>query len=412
MAELTTTNSESYGFSEKGFTPKRAAQILYDMKVKLAQVQNEAGEYPFLEESDDSLLSQLAGILANELAVCWSALGDVYYQFDPLYNTGAGQSATVLLNGLERKSGSYATITVQVKGNAGVIIPKGSTISDFNNTLVFALDNETEIGEDGQTLTTATCTEIGKKVIANNTINFIKDSVSGWSSVTNIKQIATGTDEETDAELRLRQQVSTQNTSYRQVGAIYAGIMQVEGVKFCRVYVNSTWQTDERGIPAKEIACVVKGGDDTEIANVIFTRAPVTIEGYGNTTVPVKDLQGINHSIQFIRPVEKPIEISCTVKMTDSNSFPSTYETDIKDAIIDYILNGDGTTQGLVPGDDFYVSRFYTPINTIAGFEVKELKARLAGSTDYTTESIPIEWNELATVDAANITVVLLDEEA
>lgn len=412
MADLATVNNETYGFSETGFTPKRAAQILYDMKVKLAQVQNDAGEYPFLEDTDDSLLSQLAGILANELAVCWSALGDVYYQFDPLYNTGAGQSATVQLNGLERKAGSCATITVRVKGAAGTIIPKGSTISDYNNTLVFAIDNETEIGEDGIATTTATCTVVGKKTIATNTINFIKDAVSGWSSVTNIHQNASGTDEETDAELRLRQQVSTQNTSYRQVGAIYAGIMQVEGVKFCRVYVNSSWETDSRGIPPKEIACVVKGGDDAEIANVIFTRAPVTIEGYGNTTVPVKDLQNITHSIQFIRPVEKAIEMSVTIKMTDSNSFPSTYETDIKDAIIDYIENGDGTTQGLVPGDDFYVSRFYTPINTIAGFEVKELKARLVGGTDYTTESIPVEWNELATVAAENISVTLQDEEA
>lgn len=404
--------TETYGFTETGFVPKRAAQILYDMKIKLAQVQNEDGEYPFLEETDDSLLSQLAGIFANELAVCWSALGDVYVQFDPLYNTGAGQSATVQLNGLERKAGSYSTLTVTCTGTAGTIIPKGSLISNFENTLSYAIDNETEIGENGTINTTATCTQLGYKEVPNNTINFIKSAVSGWNSVTNIKQNNTGTDEETDAELRARQQVSTQLTSYRQVGAIYAGIMQVEGVQFCRVYVNSTWDTDERGIPPKEIACVVKGGDDTEIAKVIFNRAPVTIEGYGNTAVTLKDLQNISHTIQFIRPVEKAIDIYVKIKMTDTNTFPSTYEDDIKAAIVDYIVNGDGTTQGLVPGDDFYVSRFYTPINTIAGFEVLELKAKLSTSDTYTTENIPIGWNELATVSEDNITVILEDEGA
>ena len=411
MADIATSN-ETYGFTEKGFVPKRAAQILYDMKVKLAQVQNEDGEYPFLEETDDSLLSQLAGIFANELAVCWSALADVYVQFDPLYNTGAGQSATVQLNGLERKTGSYAKITVQCTGTPNIYIPAGSTISNFENTVSFTIDNETQIPDSGVVNTTATCTEIGHKVIAKNTINFIKDATTGWSGVTNIAQNDEGSNEETDAELRLRQQVSTQNTSYRQVGAIYAGIMQCEGVKFCRVYVNHTWNTDERGIPPKEIAPVVLGGEDKDIAEAIFNRAPVTIEGYGNTSVYVKDLQNISHTIQFFRPTTKPVDIYVKIKITDTNSFPSTYESDIKEAIINYIENGDGTTQGLVPGDDFYVSRFYTPVNDIAGFKVLELKAKLHSDTEYTTDSIAVEWNEIATVDADNITVELEDENA
>ncbi len=399
-----------YGFSETGFVPKRAAQILYDMKIKLAQVQNDKGEYPFLEATDDSLISQLAGILANELSVCWSALGDVYIQFDPLYNTGAGQSATVQLNGIYRKTGSAAKITVVCKGTPGTYIPAGSQICNQDQSIIFTIDNETPIGDTGSVTTTATSTELKKQIIKPNTINFILDSVSGWTGVQNTTQNDTGTDEETDEELRKRQQVSTQNTSYRQVGAIYAGIMQCEGVKFCRVYVNSTWNTDERGIPAKEISAVVLGGDDKDIAEAIFNRAPVTIEGYGNTTVYVKDLQNISHSIQFYRPTTKPVDIYVKIKMTDSNSFPSTFEEDIKNAIIDYIENGEGTTQGLVPGDDFYVSRFYTPINTIAGFEVKELKAKTADSA-YTTESIPIAWNEIATVSSDNITVVLEDEQ-
>lgn len=401
--------AETYGFTDEGFVPKRAAQILYDMKIKLAQVQNENGEYPFLEATDDSLISQLAGILANELSVCWSALGDVYIQFDPLYNTGAGQSATVQLNGIFRKSGSKAKVTVTVTGTPGTFIPKGSQITNVDNSIIFSIDNETEIGESGSTNTTASAIEIGYRVIENNTLNFIKDACVGWSGVTNILQNDTGTNEETDEELRKRQQVSTQNTSYRQVGAIYAGIMQVEGVKFCRVYVNSSWETDDRGIPPKEFSAVVLGGDDAEIANAIFDRVPVTIEGYGNTSVSVKDLQNLPHSISFNRPVEKPIKMKMTIQITDNNSFPSTYEDDIKEAIISYIEEGTGTTQGLVPGDDFYVSRFYTPINSVAGFDVLSLQASTDGET-WTSESISVDWNEIATVSADNIEITLLSE--
>lgn len=404
--------AETYGFTESGFVPKRTAQIMNDMAVKVAQIDDGKGNYPFQNLTDDSLISQLLGIFASELATAWGAMYDVYIQFDPLYNTGAGQSATVQLNGLERKAGSKATITIQVTGKEGAVIPKGSRISDTNGGNIFTVDSEVILDETGTSTTTASSETVGVKTVANNTITYIIDGTVGWNTVTNIRQNSVGSNEETDAELRARQQVSTQLTSYRQVGAIYAGIMQVEGVQFCRVYVNSTWDTDERGIPPKEIACVVKGGDDTEIAKVIFNRAPVTIEGYGNTAVTLKDLQNISHTIQFIRPVEKAIDIYVKIKMTDTNTFPSTYENDIKAAIVDYIVNGDGTTQGLVPGDDFYVSRFYTPINTIAGFEVLELKARLNTATDYTTENIPIEWNELATVSEDNITVILEDEEA
>lgn len=404
--------ADTYGFTETGFVPKRAAQILYDMKIKLAQVQNDKGEYPFLEATDDSLISQLAGILASELSVCWSALSDVYVQFDPLYNTGAGQSATVQLNGIYRKSGSKAKLTVQCVGTPNTYIPAGSQICNQDQSIIFKIDNETQIPDSGSVTTTASCSTIGKLTVPNNTINFILDSVSGWTSVKNIAQNDEGSDEETDEELRKRQQVSTQNTSYRQVGAIYAGIMQCEGVKFCRVYVNSSWDTDERGIPAKEISAVVLGGNDKDIAEAIFNRAPVTIEGYGNTTVYVKDLQNISHSIQFYRPNTKPIQIYVKIKITDTNSFPSTYEEDIKNAIIDYIENGEGTTQGLVPGDDFYVSRFYTPINSIAGFDVLELKAKTSDATEYSTENIPVEWNEIATVTTDDITIELQDEQS
>lgn len=406
--------AETYGFTDSGFVPKRTADIINDIGVKVAQIDDGNGNYPFMNLTDDSLLSQLVGIFASELAVAWGALYDVYIQFDPLYNTGAGQSATVQLNGLERKTGSKATITVQVTGTEGTVIPAGSRISDNNGNNIFTLDNEVIFDETGTSTTTASSETVGEKTVENNTITYIIDGIVGWKTVTNIRQNSTGSNEETDAELRVRQQVSTQLTSYRQVGAIYAGIMQLEGVKFCRVYVNSTWQTDERGIPAKEISAVVLGGDDTEIAEVIFNRAPVTIEGYGNTAVTLKDLQNISHTIQFNRPTEKPIDVYVKIKMTDTNSFPSTYEDDIKQAIQNYIVNGDGTTQGLVPGDDVYVSRFYTPINTVAGFEVLELKAKLnSGSEDdWTTESIAIEWNEIATVSDENITVILEDEGA
>ena len=114
--------------------------------------------------------------------------------------------------------------------------------------------------------------------------------------------------------LRKRQQLSTSLTSYRQIEAIYSAIIAVDGVTYCRVYQNAiTNPADSRGIPTRNSPVVV-GGEPEDIANAMFLRMPVTIQGYGNTLVTLRDKQNQPYNIRFMRPTMVPIFVDITIR--------------------------------------------------------------------------------------------------
>ena len=394
-----------YGFSEKGFVPKRLADIQADLLDRISTIQDEKGETPFQNASDDSIINQLVGIFSGALSECWGAAYDAFIQFDPLYNTGAGQSATVQLNGLTRKEGKATVVSITCTGSNGTTIPEGSLIGNFDGTVLFVTDSVMNIGALGTVTGTASCIDKGPVTVDNNSLNFIKSPVVGWATVTNTATLSIGMDEESDAELRLRQQVSTEATSYRQVEAIYSAIVALEGVKYARVYVNATDTTDARGIPAKEIGPVVVGGDDDEIAKAIFLRAPISVQGYGSTSVTLFDNQGFPYVISFSRPTDIPVYVRMTCTKT-SEALPTTYDSEIKAAIVDYADYSNEATRGFYPGEDVYASRLYTPVNTVPGFQINSLEISDDGVT-WVSTSLSINFNEVATFDPDNITITM-----
>ncbi len=407
MADIT------YGISPQGFVPKRLRDIRESIVTQMeAIVDPDTGEKPLVNITDDTVLMQVVGIFASELEIAWGALADAYAQFDPQLNTGAGQSGTVQLNGITRKKGQGTQIAIQVSGLANIVIPQGATIGDLSGQYNYTIDSPINlVGEQNQTVTqvgTATCTSLEAVDPVVNTVNTILSPQAGWYSVTNTRTIVVGTAEETDETLRRRQQRSTSLTSYRQIEAIWAAISNLDGVTYARVYQNSdTYPADTRGIPFKEVAAVVEGGDDTEIANAIWYRLPVGIEGYGNTSVPLVDKQGFSYSISFSRPTQINVYVKMSIKIYDVAAWPTNGVDLIKSAIIAYAeYNNIDSEAGFPPGTNIIRSRLYTPINSVEGFSVESLGLSTNGTT-FAEEDIPIDWDEIGVFDASRIEVTI-----
>lgn len=403
-------NSE-YGMLPQGFVPKRLVDINNDLLERIQTIQDpKTGDYPFENVTGDTIVSQLVGIFSNALSECWEAAYDASIQFNPLYNTGAGQSGTVQLNGIVRKPGSATIITCLCKGTAGTLIQQGFLVGDRLGTYSFAAMSNLVIGSDGTVSGRFQCTTKGALDPALGSINTIQTATAGWYSVSNTSTDSVGSNEETDDELRKRQQLSTSLTSYRQIEAIYASIVAVDGVTYCRCYQNATTNPqDERGIPYKEVSVVVIGGENEAIANAFFMRAPVTIQGYGNTIVPLKDLQGHTYNISFMRPTEVPIFVKVDIKVTDSLVFPSNYEELIKQSIVDYSLYDISSNTGFPPGTTVVRTRLFTPINDACeGFSIVNMTIGLSSESQAKVD-IPIAWNEASVFKADNITVTLVD---
>lgn len=406
--------SEQYGMTPQGFIPKRLADILDSINTRMSDITDPAtGEKPFLNAEDDAILSQVVGVFANELGEAWAEAAKAAVQFDPLYNSGEGQSGTVQLNGIVRKPGSKSIIAVMLTGTPGVVVEKGKKIGplsgdtewEINSNLIFPQPSagETETTVNGY----ATCADYGPINPDPGEINAILTPVSGWFGVTNLSTESIGTAEETDESLRERQQQSTSETSYRQIDAIRAAILNVEGVTFCRVYQNSkTFPADARGIPFKEVAAVVVGGDPEEIARAMAIRLPTAQLGYGNVPIELTDSQGIAYPYSFSRPAEVPVYVDVVVKITNPAEFPSGSAIEnIQENILSYVASmKEG--EGFPPGEEVVRTRLYTPINAVPGHEIVSVKIGTTAD-NLAEENIAIAWNQASAFDASRITVTV-----
>jgi uncharacterized phage protein gp47/JayE len=381
-----------YGLTETGFRPKRLADIIADIDARLSAITDPiSGETISIDATDSTLLAQIRGIIAEQIAAGWQATYMAAQQFDPLYNTGAGQSATVQLNGIVRRPDTATRLNVVLYGTAGTEIPSGALITTADRKYSFSIDALATVAGGGSVAATATCTTKGAVTVADDAPMLIATPSTGWTNATNDSTAVQGQAAETDEELRTRQQIATSTTGYRQVEAIYAGVLAVPGVTYCRVYQNDT-MSDGADIPAKSIAVVVLGGVDADVAAAIFLRTPVGIGYYGGTTISVDDSQGTAYDVKFQRPTPVPVTIEVQVTAVDS-SWPgdSLGCAAIAAALAAYSKN---------PGESIYQTQLYSAINTVPGQRVTSLE--INGSA-----SVPVDvaWDEIATFDPNDITV-------
>ena len=407
--------SSSYGMTLAGFIPKRLADIQNDMNASIALIVDpHTGEYPFQNVTDDAVLQQVVGVFASALEEAWEAAYEASVQFDPQKNTGAGQSGTVQLNAITRKAGTKTILTFDLTGTPGVLVPAGALIASASGETAYALQENVifpavvEGQRTSHTTARGGCTEYGAFDPGPGTVNTIQTPVAGWFNASNTATESVGPAQETDEELRKRQQRSTQLTSYRQIDAIYASVLAVEGVTYCRAYQNATaYPVDDRGIPFKEVAVVAEGGDPAAITDALFLRFPVGVIGHGSISITKYDQQGVGYPISFSRPTPIPVYVNVIVEITNRSEFPDNGIQLIKEAIVAYAQYGDtSNTEGFPPGEDVIRTRLYTPINSIAGHEI--IFCEIGTEQDaLAEENIPIAWNQVATFDVDAITVTV-----
>lgn len=397
-----------FGMTDTGFKPKRIADVYDSIKARITEITDDkTGEKVFQNESDDSLFMQVSFIVAEAIAECWEHAYQASTVRDPNKASGAILKGLIQLNGLVAKFGSQTQINVKFTGLKDATIPQGSLISDVENSVNYSVDKSVTIGADGTATGTATALTKGPINPQNNTVIVIKTPTYGWTNVTNTGVVVVGAEPQTDEELHLEQQRATSNTEYRQIDAIYAGLLNVSGVEFARVYQNTGLTTDSRGIDAKSVAAVVVGGTNEDIANSIAKKSANINSFFGSTEVDITDNQGQVNKIKFSRPEEVEIDVEVNITITDSSQFPASTEDakkQIKQNIVSYAQYNLQATEGFAPGVDVIRTRLYTPVNEVPGFKINSLKIG-KHSQGLSEADIDIAWNEVAIFKESNITV-------
>jgi uncharacterized phage protein gp47/JayE len=385
----------TYGVTPTGFVQKRLADISASMKTRLQAITDSNGNTIIVDLADSSLISQMVQIVSEEYSEGWEMASAVATQFDPRYNTGPFQSGTVQINGIFRNASTPTKLQVTLTGTTGTAIPSGTLIATSDNLHTFTLDATYTLA-GGTATGYATSTEKVPIVVANSASMNIQNPISGWTNVVCASTAVTGTAEETDEALRIRQQASTQVTAQRETEAIIANVANVAGVTFATVYENANTDVgggvDSKGIPIGAICAVVQGGVDQDVADAIYNRMSCMTLTHGATTVSY-DLV----AVKFQRPTGKAVQVQITVAAKNSQFPTSTYVALVKTAIAEFAL------ATYKPGQQVYATEIATAVNALAGVIVTAITVSNNNTTFGSTAAIA--WNEIATLAESAVTV-------
>ena len=377
---------------------------------------------------NDSADYQLLSIIALIAADCNNALELVYNNQSPVTAIGAGLSALVALNGLQRLAASYSTCQVVISGTAGAVINNG-VVGDINGNL-WNLPPTVTIGGGGTVTVTATAQQTGSINITapNQIVNIVEGLTSGWAGVNNNSYVASvGQPVETDSQLRVRQAQSTELPSETLLAGTIAAVLAVPGVTRINnspvlgvdgtpSINNFTGSTDDWGNPAHSITVVVDGGDPTAVATAIFNNRGIgaltngDVSGSpvaGTTTINITDPDsGIVTPISFIQPpVAVPIYVIVNAHPTAGGSLTSSQITAIENGVAAY-LNSLQIGETVSFGE--LVQAAASSVNSDPSVPIVSIRSPLyfgTSASPSTSTDVPVDFYQVASGSTANITV-------
>lgn len=329
-------------------------------------------------------------------------------QINPNLAGGVFLDAICALTALERAKATRSLVVATLSGVAGSIIPSGVRARTIEGELFESISTAI-IGGGGTVSTTFRAVEFGPIAVPIAALSEIVDSILGWETITNPAEAVLGQNEQTDQSLRALRRVTLAKQGIALTEAQISDLYTVEGVKSLtfRENVSSSPATID-GIlmdPHSVYACV-DGGSDLDVATALLNNKSAGAGWNGaESVVVVEPVSGQSYTVLFDRPTPVPFIIRTTVKVNSALIDPVEA---VKEAIIAYangLLEGE---RGLVVGASVSTFELAGAVNrTTPGIYVQILETSDDGGSTWDTVEIPIGIDEIATIDANDISVTV-----
>lgn len=373
--------------TETGIQIERLDHIVSRFEQGLRQIYGQN-----INVSPDTPDGQLIGIL-SQIKMDFEELAEnVYKQLDPDLATGAWLEQRVAYAGLVRRQASYSYLrSVILTGEPHTSLYAGIVFSDQNKVRWILTDN-IQLDHNGSARADLRSETLGAFNLSANTELSIETVTLGLNSATNIESSELGGDEETDSQLRQRFFISRTKNATNSVDAIAAKIAELPDVKQVKVLENNTRARDKFSVNANSINVIVEGGEDSQIANVIYHNkgAGVGLQGSVRHTLTI---QGERRLILFDRASN--VDISIFIRVVRYEDFTEVDRDEIKRLL---------AAEKWEIGQSVSLSRLYSPINKVGGFWVRELLIGKKGQTKK-AENIIIQPRELARILISDIQI-------
>lgn len=357
------------------------------------------GNDVYLEpDSQDGQWLAIQAQASYDLMVLFAA---VYNSFAPNTASGVPLSRSVKINGIARKVATFSNADLTIVGQAGTAITNGQ--AEDGNGIKWNLPASVTIPLSGTIIVNATAVAMGSVQAIAASITKIATPTRGWQTVNNVLAAVPGEPIESDAELRVRQTVSTALPSLSVLDGTLGAVANVPGVTRYKAYENDQNSTDADGIPEHSIAIVVEGGDIQAIGDAIAIKKTPGTGTYGTTTVTTYDEYGVPNDIEFFRPTNVTIGVEVTIDALQG--YTTGYDGLIKQAVADSI-------SALAIGSDVLITKLYVPANlpgTQPGttFDISLIRIKKNVGA-FGTSNIVIAFNEAAMCALIDVTVVVV----
>lgn len=242
-----------------------------------------------INTDSDSPDGQMVNIYALSKQDILNLIVQNYNSKDPDQAVGVALDAVCELCGIFRNAGTYTQVYITVT------IDRSLTLDGLDTDTPYTVEDAT--GNRFQLITSASITagansllfqaeEIGEVQVLANTITNPVTIILGVISVNNPSVAeTTGTNEETDAELRIRRQQSVAIPAQGYLQNLIAGLLSVDGVTSAQVVENYT----STGESARHSVTAV-GTAQLDTAQQFFGTASLLLDGNSDyLTVPDSD---------------------------------------------------------------------------------------------------------------------------
>lgn len=345
----------SFGVDASGFSNKSIDDILAAIRARQQTLFGAA----FAAQLDTSVVGQLNGVFANELADLWLLSESVWRSRYPSSASGVSLDLIAQETGAVRAPATYSTVNLTFAGTNGTVIPQGTIVAVTGSGAQFQTTASGLIVA-GTAIVPAAAILTGPTLAPAGTLTTLVSALAGVTTVTNGLDADLGTDIETDAAFRVRRSALLRQSGSSTPAAIRSDVRAVAGVDEVYLFNNVLDTVSVDGLPPHSFEVVVRGGVDQNIRNAIFNSTPAGIQSYGSTGGTVTDAEGGLQTVNFSRPVD--VLIYAAISVTVNASFPVTGDAQIKQAIVDY---WEATEQRI--GQDVIVNSFYGAIYSIPG---------------------------------------------
>jgi uncharacterized phage protein gp47/JayE len=285
---------------------------------------------------------QMINLFAQAKIDILDCMSQVYNSFSPTSAIGVALDQRCALNGVVRKGATKTTTNVTVTTDRevsllGLSAGAGTpfTAKDLAGNKFYLTTSAT--GATGPNSLAFEAALSGATETTPNTITGIETIQLGVLSVNNPSNpTVQGTDEETDAALRVRRASSLSLPSQGYLAGLKGALLALDDVTRCEVYENNTNVFDSDGISPHSIWAVVEGGADADIADVIYKKRNAGCGMYGSETVAIDQGNGFELTVKFGRPSEEDLYIKLSVtSLTDDHAVDDDY---LKQYIYDNVV--------------------------------------------------------------------------